>query len=63
MFGSIVLDIDGRKFINAIDDKKKEKKIEFDTELSIEDLKALAETFKKIIKDELNLEFPEDVMT
>lgn len=46
MFGSIVLDIDGRKFINAIDDKKKEKKIKFDTELSIEDLKALAETFK-----------------
>ena len=62
MFGTIVLDIDGRKFINIIDKKKKERGVKLDTEMDVTDLIDLAEKFKAVIKKELNMEFPEDVM-
>ena len=45
---------------NKLDAYKESKKYKSDTELTSEDLKLLAEDFKKIIKEKLGVEFPDD---
>ena len=41
MFGKTVLDIEGERFADALDDAKKRKGVALDTELEVEDLQAL----------------------
>ncbi len=60
MFGKIVLDIPGDRFEQEIERLKHRKGVKLDTELDADDLKALAETFKRIIKAERGIAFPED---
>ena len=68
MYGDVVLglkpeskdDID--PFEEILEKKKKDKGIEFDTDLSAADLKDLVFEFKKAIKDRLNMDFPSDPM-
>ena len=60
MFGKVVLEMDGQIFEDAIKKKKEEKNVEQDTDLTAEDLKALVEDFKKLIKDATAEEFPND---
>jgi pyruvate,orthophosphate dikinase len=60
MFGKIVLDIPGERFEHEIDRLKARKRIRLDTDMSAEDLQALAETFKRIIKSEKGIKFPSD---
>ncbi|MCA1729895.1 MAG: pyruvate, phosphate dikinase, partial [Actinobacteria bacterium] len=46
MFGDIVLDIEGEEFEKALDDLKRERGVEEDTDLSAEDLGKLIDTYK-----------------
>jgi len=58
MFGDVVLGIGLDKFESLIEDKKKELKVESDTDLDAKALKELAERFKGVIKLEKGFEFP-----
>ncbi len=60
MFGKTVLDIDGDLFSDALEQLKEDRGVEADTELDAEDWKALAETFKQIVKDATGQDFPQD---
>ncbi|MGH2554535.1 MAG: PEP/pyruvate-binding domain-containing protein, partial [Actinomycetota bacterium] len=62
MFGKIVLDIDGEKFEEKLDEAKARKGGEGakDTDLDAEDLKALTDEFKEIIRHEIREDFPQD---
>ncbi|WP_143314677.1 pyruvate, phosphate dikinase [Clostridium sp. HBUAS56017] len=60
MFSDVVMGIEKRLFENRIDAMKENKGVEFDTELTAEDLKVLVGEFKKIYKNEKGEEFPQD---
>ncbi len=48
MFSSVVMGVEGQLFEDAINEKKAEKGVKLDTDLTAEDLKELTETFKRI---------------
>ena len=48
MFSGVVMGVDGQLFEDAINEKKAERGVRLDTELTAEDLEDLAQTFKKI---------------
>lgn len=60
MFGSVVLGINDEKFEEVLDEVKKEKKAEADTDLSADDLKELVSKFKAVVKREKGFDFPQD---
>ncbi|WP_218904632.1 pyruvate, phosphate dikinase [Allostreptomyces psammosilenae] len=60
MFGRTVLGVDGELFEDAIDDAKLAKGAADDLDLDAEDLRALVEVFKEIVRREAGREFPQD---
>jgi pyruvate, orthophosphate dikinase len=60
MFGGTVLDIHGEYFSDALDAAKDAKGITDDLDLDVDDLKALIETFKGLIREHAGIEFPQD---
>jgi pyruvate,orthophosphate dikinase len=66
MYGDVVLDLkpktkdDIDPFEAIIEAKKHKKGIKLDIDLTVEDLKELVVEFKKAIKDNLGVDFPED---
>ncbi len=66
MYGDVVLGLKPQSkeeqdpFEVEIDKLKEEKGVKLDTQLTAEDLKELAQRFKKLVKDRLGKEFPED---
>ena len=60
MFGKTVLGIDGHKFEHAIDEAKRVKGTKNDLDLDADDMKALVDTFKLIVKDETGSDFPQE---
>ncbi|OPY69895.1 MAG: Pyruvate, phosphate dikinase [Syntrophorhabdaceae bacterium PtaU1.Bin034] len=66
MYGDVVLGLKPQTkeeedpFEEIIDEKKKERNIKLDIEFTVEDLKDLVARFKALIKQKLNVEFPED---
>ncbi len=60
MFGSIVSDIDIKKFEDLLDEVKKKKGVTYDAELDTETLKSIVNEFKNIYKKETGKEFPSD---
>ena len=60
MFGKIVLDIPGQRFERILERVKEHKGVTQDTELDADDLRRIAEQFKRIIKTERGIDFPED---
>ena len=60
MFGDVVLGLNFEKFDSLIVDKKRELRVESDTDLDAKSLKELAERFKEVIKLEKGFEFPQD---
>ncbi|MFW6035341.1 MAG: pyruvate, phosphate dikinase [Halothermotrichaceae bacterium] len=60
MFGNVVLGMDGADFEEILEKKKEERGVEYDTELTAEDLKELVAEFKAHIADTTDQEFPED---
>jgi len=68
MYGDVVLGVGPRDekehnpFEEIMDRKKKECGVDFDNELTAEDLKDLVARFKALIKDRLKRDFPDDPM-
>lgn len=60
MFGGTVLDIHGEHFSDALDAAKDAKGVTDDLDLDVDDLKALIETFKELIREHAGIEFPQD---
>jgi len=66
MYGDVVMDMkpvnkeDHDPFEEVMDNLKKEKGVEEDLDLSVDDLKELVKRFKALIKDRLGKEFPTD---
>jgi pyruvate, orthophosphate dikinase len=62
MYGDVVMDVHGEHFEDAIDAIKAKCGVKLDTELSVDDLKDLIETFKGIVKEHAGRDFPMDPM-
>jgi pyruvate,orthophosphate dikinase len=60
MFGKTVMGVDGDLFEEALEEAKEGKGIRNDVELETDDLKALVERFKVIIRDSTDRAFPQD---
>lgn len=60
MFGKTVLDIDADLFSDAFDAKKEQVGAVSDTELTTEHLQDVVVTYKKIVKDAIGRDFPQD---
>src|SRR3954469_7935795 len=60
MFGATVLGIDAEVFAEALDQLKRDRGTESDTDLGVDDLRALVETFKQAIHEHAGRGFPQD---
>ncbi|MBI2845037.1 MAG: pyruvate, phosphate dikinase [Chloroflexi bacterium] len=60
MFGKIVLDLPAIKFEDILDHYKEKRGTKSDTDLTIEDLKAITAEFKQIIRSEKDVDFPQE---
>src|SRR3954454_21216600 len=60
MFGNVCRGVPGEKIEDAIKAQKQKAGVKLDTELSVDDLKALAETFKQLYAEQTDEEFPQD---
>jgi pyruvate,orthophosphate dikinase len=60
MYSDVVMGMDKRILEHLLEQKKDEKGVHFDTDLSADDWKELVRMFKLKIKDELGSAFPED---
>lgn len=60
MFGSVVLGIPDEAFEEVLDSFKEEQGAETDTDLTAEDLVALTDKFKVVVKDAKGFDFPQD---
>jgi pyruvate, orthophosphate dikinase len=60
MFGNVARGVPGEKIEDAIKAQKQKAGVELDTELSVDDLKALVDTFKKLYAEQTEEEFPQD---
>ena len=58
MFGDIVLGVDHEKFEEVLDELKKERGVEEDPDLGVEDLDELIDTFKRIVEEEAERPLP-----
>lgn len=59
MFGDVVLGINKNEFEHILEEKKKQKGVQWDSELSAEDLKEIVEKFKEVYKKH-GFEFSQD---
>lgn len=60
MFGSIVTDIDRKKFEDLLDKAKDKKGVTLDTDLDAKDFKTLVKQYKELYKKETGKDFPSD---
>ena len=60
MFGRIVMGVDGRKFDDPLAAAKKARGVKADSDLPAEDLRALVDVFKEVVRDATGREFPTD---
>ena len=61
MYSDVVMEVPKSFFEKIIDELKEEKGVQFDTELTVEDLKELVKRFKAIYSENMNgEEFPQD---
>ncbi len=60
MFSNVVLGIEGEKFEELIEEKKKSKDVKEDIDLAWQDLKELVDEFKGLIEKEKGIQFPQD---
>ncbi len=60
MFSNVVLGIDSGVMESLLENKKKEKSVKNDNELSDADLESLVAEFKSVVKKEKGIKFPDD---
>ena len=60
MFGKTVLDIEGHEFEHALDAAKKAKGTRNDLDLDADDMRALVDTYKQIVKAQTGRDFPQE---
>src|SRR4249920_2609955 len=60
MFGRIVMDVKGERFDEALEAAKRARGAEQDTGLTADDLRALVDEFKAIVRDDTGRPFPSD---
>lgn len=60
MFGNVVMEIEHHFFEEVLDQIKKEKSIDYDNQMSIEDLKKVVENYKKKIQELKGISFPQN---
>src|SRR4051794_20630506 len=60
MFANVCRDVPGEAIEDAIAEQKKTAGVELDTELSVDDLKALVDRFKQLYRDQTDEDFPQD---
>ena len=60
MFGNVVLEIDHDKFEEILETRKAVRNIKNDVEMDVDDLKAVVVEYKKCVKNETGIEFPQD---
>ncbi|AUN11934.1 pyruvate, phosphate dikinase [Clostridium botulinum] len=60
MFSDVVMGIDKRDFEDVLDQMKEEKGVDYDTDLTSEDLKKIVVKFKEIYKKEMREYFPQE---
>ncbi|HEU0265850.1 MAG TPA: PEP/pyruvate-binding domain-containing protein, partial [Geobacterales bacterium] len=60
MYSDVVMGMDKHKLEHLLEEKKEERKVHLDTELTAADWRDLVAKFKKTIKETLGEEFPED---
>ena len=60
MFSDVVMEVGKKYFEKLIDKMKEEKGVQYDVELSADDLKTLANQFKAEYKAQLGKDFPDD---
>ncbi len=58
MFGDVVQEIDKNKFEAVLDEIKEREGYNYDTELTVDDLKEVVGRYKEIVKEETGEEFP-----
>ncbi|MEW8956405.1 pyruvate, phosphate dikinase [Clostridium sp.] len=63
MFSDVVMDIEKRLFEDLLDEMKKEKGVELDTDLNADDLKLLVDRYKALYKKEKGEDFPKEPKT
>jgi len=61
MYSDVVLELDHYHFEDKLEQKKLDRNVELDTELTADDLKELVVEYKEIVQDELDKPFPESV--
>ncbi len=59
MFGRTVLGIPGEEFADALDKAKAARGVSSDIELGTDDLRALVDTYKDIVRDQTGRDFPQ----
>ena len=62
MFGKVVLEIDAEDFERILEAQKERAGVRLDTELSTDDLKAVVQEYKKLVKEKTGRDFPQDPM-
>jgi len=60
MFSDVVMEVDKPKFEKILDAVKKENGVQFDTELTADDLKEVVKRYKELFKEEKGFDFPQD---
>lgn len=60
MFSDVVMEVPKSLFERVIDEIKEDRKVNFDTELTAEDLKEVIRRFKEIYKEKMGEEFPQE---
>src|SRR4030095_11179459 len=60
MYSDVVLGIPRHRFEHLLEERKKEKKVQLDTELNPSDWKDLVKKFKQVVLQETGKAFPED---
>ena len=60
MFGDVVLEIKKSNFDAVFEGQKKKAGVEFDVQLTTDDLKEVIEGYKEVVKRELGREFPQE---
>ncbi len=61
MYSDVVLEVDHYYFEEMLEQKKRDRDIELDTELTAQDLKELVSEYKAKVAEELGTPFPDDV--